>query len=120
MVVLNNCESERSYILAELFNTCLKESCFSNCWKLLWAVHVFKNVGQRPTPKKAYSLFRCRPCKEQACDHPEKCGLFLISNMILSLLNQLQVVSDRIARSFNRPGATRAVALDIPKAFKRV
>ena len=53
-------------------------------------------------------------------DHPEKCGLFLISNMILSLLNQLQVVSDRIARSFNRPGATRAVALDIPKAFKRV
>ena len=58
--------------------------------------------------------------KNKLVDHPEKCGLFLISNMILSLLNQLQVVSDRIARSFNRPGATRAVALDIPKAFKRV
>ena len=51
--------------------------------------------------------------------------------MVLSLLNQLQifcrstadlltVVSDRIARAFNRSGATRAVALDISKAFDRV
>ena len=31
-----------------------------------------------------------------------------------------QVVSDRIARAFNRSGATRAVALDISKAFDRV
>ena len=30
------------------------------------------------------------------------------------------VVSDRIARAFNRSGATRAVALDISKAFDRV
>ena len=28
VVVLRNCESERSYILAELFNKCLKESSF--------------------------------------------------------------------------------------------
>ena len=32
----------------------------------------------------------------------------------------LTVVSDRIARAFNRSGATRAVALDISKAFDRV
>ena len=32
----------------------------------------------------------------------------------------LTVVSDRIARAFNRPGATRAVALVISKAFDRV
>ena len=32
----------------------------------------------------------------------------------------LLVVSDRIARAFNRSGATRAVALDISKAFDRV
>ena len=31
VVVLKNCESKLSYILAELFNTCLKDSCFSNC-----------------------------------------------------------------------------------------
>ena len=42
--------------------------------------------------------------------------------MVLGLLDQLifSVVSDRIARAFNRPGATRAVALDISKAFDRV
>ena len=32
----------------------------------------------------------------------------------------LKVVSDRIARAFNRSGATRAVALDISKVFDRV
>ena len=30
-VVLKNCEPELSYILAELFNKCLKESCFPDC-----------------------------------------------------------------------------------------
>ena len=32
----------------------------------------------------------------------------------------LTVVSDRIARAFNRSGATRAAALDISKAFNKV
>ena len=43
--------------------------------------------------------------------------------MVLGLLDQLQifsVVSDRIAWAFNRSGATRAVALDISKAFDKV
>ena len=31
LVVLINCEPELSYILAELFNKCLKESCFPEC-----------------------------------------------------------------------------------------
>ena len=29
VVVLKNCEPELPYIFAELFNKCLKESCFS-------------------------------------------------------------------------------------------
>ena len=33
VVVLKNCEPELSHILAELFNMCLKESCFPDCWK---------------------------------------------------------------------------------------
>ena len=37
-----------------------------------------------------------------------------------STADLLTVVSDRIARTFNRSGATRAVALDISKAFDRV
>ena len=31
VVVLKNCEPKPSYTLAELFNKCLKESCFSDC-----------------------------------------------------------------------------------------
>ena len=34
VVALKNCESELSYILVELFNMCLKESCFPDCWKI--------------------------------------------------------------------------------------
>ena len=45
--------------------------------------------------------------------------------MVWGLLDQLKifsqsVVSDRIARDFNKSGVTRAVALDISKAFGRV
>ena len=46
VVVLKNCELELSYILAELFNKCLKESCFPDCWKVSSVVSVFKNVGE--------------------------------------------------------------------------
>ena len=57
-------------------------------------------------------------------DHLEKCGLF--SDFQYSFESSrwtadlLSVVSDRIARDFNRSGATRAVVLDISKAFDRV
>ena len=33
VVLLKNCEPELSYILAELFNKCLKESCFPDSWE---------------------------------------------------------------------------------------
>ena len=45
VVVLKNCEPELPYVLAELFNKCLKESCFRDCWKVSLVVPVFKNVG---------------------------------------------------------------------------
>ena len=51
VVVLNNFEPERSYILAELFEKCLKGSCFPHCWKLLSVVPVFKNVWERSIAK---------------------------------------------------------------------
>ena len=57
-------------------------------------------------------------------DHLEDCGLisdfqygFRSSRSTADLLT---VVSDRIARAFNRSGATPAAALDISKAFDRV
>ena len=45
--------------------------------------------------------------------------MFLLG-CFLSTADILTVVYDRIARAFNRSGGTRAVALDISKAFDRV
>ena len=56
--------------------------------------------------------------------HQEKCYLF--SDFHYGFRSSqpttdlLTVVSDRIAKAFNRCGATQAVALDINKAFDRV
>ena len=51
VVVLKNCKPELSYILAELFNKCLKESCFPDCWRVSSVVPVFKNARERSTAK---------------------------------------------------------------------
>ena len=62
---------------------------------------VFKNVGERSTAKN------CRPVSllsvvskvfeklvnKRIVDHLEKCGLFLISNIVLGVLDQLQIFS---------------------------
>ena len=57
-------------------------------------------------------------------DHLEKCGLFSDFQYGLrssrSSADLLTVLSDRIARVFNRSGTTRVVELDISKAFDRV
>ena len=56
VVVLKNCEPELSYTLAELFNKCLKESCFPDYWKVSYVVPVFKNVGERSTAKNYHPV----------------------------------------------------------------
>ena len=47
VVVLKNCEPELPYILTELFNICLKESYFPDCWKISSVIPVFKNAMER-------------------------------------------------------------------------
>ena len=132
MVVLKDCETELSYILAELFNKCLKESCFPDCWKVSSVVPVFKNVGERSNAKnyRPVSLLSVvskvfeKLVNNRIVDHLEKCGLFSDFQYGFrssrSTADLLTVVSDRIARAFNRSGATQAVALDISRAFDRV
>ena len=56
VVVLKNCEPKLSDILAELFNTYLKESWFPDCWKVSSVVPVFKNIGERPIAKNYHSV----------------------------------------------------------------
>ena len=99
VVVLKNCEPELSYILAKLFNKCPKESCFPDCWKVLLVVPVFRNIGERSTAKNycPVSLLSVSKVFEKLVnnrivDHLEKCGFFLISSMVLGLLDQLQIL----------------------------
>ena len=51
VVVLKNCDLELSYILAELFNTYLSESCFPDCWKVISVSLYLRMLGERSTPK---------------------------------------------------------------------
>ena len=132
MVVLKNCELELSYILAELPQQCLKESCFSDCWKVLSVVLVFKNVGERSTAKnyRPVSLLSViskvfeKLVNNRIFYHLEKCDLFSDFQYGFrssrSTSDLLTVVSDRITMAFNKSGATRALERDISKAFDRV
>ena len=67
VVVLKTCESELSYILAKLFNKCLKECCFPDCWKVSSVVLIFKNAGERSTaenyPLLVFSLWLVKSLK---------------------------------------------------------
>ena len=118
VVVLKSCESELSYILTKLFNMCLEESCFPDCWKVSSVVPVFKNVGERSTAKNCcpVSLLSVvnkvfeKLVNDRIVDRLENCGLF--SNFQYgftssqSTADLLKVVFDRIARAFIRSGAT--------------
>ena len=111
---------------------CLTKSCFPDWWKVSSVVPVFKNVGERSTAKK-YCLVSLlsvvskvfeKLVDNRIVDHLEKCSLlsdfqysFRFSQSTADLLT---VVSDRIARAFNRSGATQAVGLDISKTFNRI
>ena len=85
VVALKNCEPELSYILAELFNKCLKESCFPDCWKVSLVVPVFKNVAERSYTARNYrpvSLLSLvskvfeKLVNNRIVDHLEKCDFF--------------------------------------------
>ena len=87
-MVLKNCESELSYILVELFNKCLKESTFSDCWKVSSVVMIFKNVGEMSTAENYCPVtllvfflwlvksLNIKLVNNRIVDHLEKCGLF--------------------------------------------
>ena len=56
VVFLKNCDTELSYILAELFNMCLKEFCFPDWRKVSSMVPVLMNVGERSTAKNYHPV----------------------------------------------------------------
>ena len=118
VVVLKNCEPELSYILAELFNKCLKEYCFPDCWKVSSVVPVFKNVGERPTAKNYSPVILLSVVSKVFEKLVNNRLLITWRNVVIfsdfqygfrssrSIADLLTVVSDRIGRAFNRSGAT--------------
>ena len=83
VVVLKKCEPELSYILAEFLNKCLKDSCFSDCWKASSVIPLFKNVGEKPIAKNQHPVCLLsvvskvfeKLVNDRLADHLEKCGL---------------------------------------------
>ena len=114
--LLKNCKPELSYVLAKSFNICLKRSCFPDRWKVSSVVPVFKNVGETSTAKKYCPISRLSVASKvfeklvsnRIVDQLEKFGFvsdfqygFRSSR---STADFVTVVSDRIARAFNRSG----------------
>ena len=114
VVVLKNCEPELSYILAKLFNNCLKESCFPDCWKVSSVVPVFKNVGERSTAKNYHPVSLLSVVSKvfeklvynRIVDHLESlfCDFQYDFRSSRSTADLLTVVSDRIARALTGLG----------------
>ena len=93
-------------------------------------VPVFMKVGERSKtycpvslPSMVSKVFE-KLINNRIVEHVEKCSFFNDFHYGFrssqSTADLSTVLSDRIARTFNRSGATRAVALDISKAFNRV
>ena len=89
MVVLKNCEPELSYVLAELFNKCLKEPCSLDCSKVSSVVPIFKNIGEQSTAKNYCPVSLLSVVSKVFSQR--NVAFFLISSMVLGLLDQLRI-----------------------------
>ena len=126
VVVLKNCEPWLSDILAKLFNMCLKESCFPDCWKVSLVVPVIRNVGERYMAKNYYPVSLLSMISKvfedfvnnRFVDHIEKCGFLSNLQYGFSLLDLLLTVWQYLIELLGLLIGLRAnqvVALDILK-----
>ena len=131
-IVLKMCSPELSPVLAKLYNKCLAESCFPSCWKSSSVVPVFKNDGERSDPGK-YRPISLLPIiskifesfiNDSLINHLDSTGLFSDLQYgfraLRSTADILTVLSECIYNSLDALGETRAIALDISKAFDKV
>ena len=100
--------------------------------KISSVVHVFKNIGERSIAKNYHPVTLLfvvskvfeKLINDKLVDHIEKCVLFpdfqYGFRSSQSNADLLIVVSDGIARAFDRSGSTRAITLDISKGFDKV
>ena len=126
------CSPELCPILAKLYNKCLDESCFPSCWKSSLVVPVFKNDRERsdsgkycpisllPIITKIFESF----INDSLTKHVDITDFF--SDLqhgfraFQSTVDIRTVLSGCIYSSLDAGGETRAIALDIWKAFDKV
>ena len=92
---------------AEIFNMCLKESCFPDCWKVLLVVPVFASVGEMYTAKSYRTLTLLSVVtkvleillKNRIVHHLEKCGLCSDFEYSFSLRSVVPVFKNNEERS---------------------
>ena len=131
-IVLKMCSPELSPVLAKLYNKCLAKSCFPSCWKSSEVVPAFKNDGDRSDPGKyrpisllsiVSKIFESF-INDSLIKHLDSTGLFSDLQYgfrtLRSTADILTVLSERIYNSMDAGGETRAIALDISKAFDKV
>ena len=114
--------------IPELFNKCIKESFFPDCWKVSSVVPVFKNFGERSTAKNYHSVSLLsviskvfeKLVNNRIVDRLEKCGLFSDFHMVLGLLSQLQIFSQLHLIELLELLTDLGLVLDISNAFDRV
>ena len=86
VVVPKNFEPEFSDLLAKLFNKCLKESWFPDCWKVSSMVPLFKNVVEWSTAKNC--------CPVSLFSVVRKVFEKVVNNRIVDLLEKRSLFSD--------------------------
>ena len=126
------CSPELSPVLAKLYNKCLAKSCFPSCWKSSEVVPAFKNDGDRSDPGKYHPISLLSIVSkifesfinDSLIKHLDSTGLFSDLQYgfrtLRSTADILTVLSERIYNSMDAGGETRAIALDISKAFDKV
>ena len=132
VIVLQECSPELSPKLAKLFKKCISESCFPSSWRIASVVPVFKNSGERSDPKnyRPISLLSVISkvfeslINSSLTRHLESLNLLSDHQYGFrsgrSTADVLTVISERVYQSLNVSGETRAIALDISKAFDKV
>ena len=80
VVVLNKCEPELSVVITELFDKCVKESCFRDCWKVssvsLYLRSLGKGVQLKTTDHYSSAIPPLLNNLEVLCSASDKAKLF--------------------------------------------
>ena len=93
LILMKTCEIKLSYILAVVYNMCLKESRFPDRWKVSSVVSLFMNVGEwsmaKIFPPVGLLSVVSKIFEKLIIATSRNANLCLISRMVSGFLDQL-------------------------------